>query len=167
MRRVSDGCKGMGWSVGRNFLSRAGAADSLKGNRHGGAGPRACLSARMPLSIMSASRRVILLVVIHAREICAACTQDVRHEQSFGAKEPARTMMSTHCSLLMSPGLSRTALMTSAFVSAFVFSLGIILGYALRAWRVLRSPANSSRGILHRPAGARPVSTFGHARRAF
>ncbi len=31
--------------------------------------------------------------------------------------------------------------MTSTFVSASIFSAGLILGYTLRAWRVQRSPA--------------------------
>lgn len=76
-------------------------------------------------------------------------------------------MMSTHCSLLMSPGLSRTTPMTSAFVSAFIFGAGLILGYALRAWRVQRSPVGSSGDASRQAVGPTPTSTFGHARRAF
>lgn len=86
-------------------------------------------------------------------------------EQSFGADDSLRTMMSTHCSLLMGAGLFRANPMTSAFVSASVFGAGLILGYALRAWRVQRRDANSSYGTSRRTP--QPTSTFGHARRAF
>jgi len=55
--------------------------------------------------------------------------------------------------------------MTSAFFSASIFGAGLILGYALRAWRVQRRGASSSYGASrHTPE---PTSTFGHARRAF
>jgi len=85
----------------------------------------------------------------------------------FRRPQSERIMMSTHCSLLIGRGLSKATPMTSAFVSALIFSAGLISGYALRAWRVQRSPANSSRGASRRTAGPTPTTTFGHARRAF
>ena len=76
-------------------------------------------------------------------------------------------MMSTHCLALISPALSGTTPMASALVSASIFGTGLILGYVLRAWRVQRGDANSSRGTSRRAVQPTPTSTFGHARRAF
>lgn len=97
----------------------------------------------------------------------AACGEGINPEQSFGVEESSKTMMSTHCSLLIGGVRSRTTPMTSAFVSASIFGAGLILGYALRAWRVQRRTVNSSRGPSRRTSQPAPTSTFGHARRAF
>ena len=57
--------------------------------------------------------------------------------------------------------------MTSAFVAASIFGAGLIVGYALRAWRAQPRGATSVRGASHRMSEPAPTSTFGHARRAF
>jgi len=162
MRRVPDGCKGVGRPVGPKFPVRGKPRQAC---------PTATVlerpgSARTSLYIECCSWRNLDRCHRCARDN-AACTPEVRHEQSFGAKRSARIMMSTHCSLLISPGPSKATPMTSAFLSAFIFSAGLISGYALRAWRVQRSPARSSRDASRRTAGPTPTTTFGHARRAF
>ncbi|WP_130211903.1 hypothetical protein [Bradyrhizobium genosp. SA-3] len=60
----------------------------------------------------------------------------------------------------VSPDYPGRLSMASAFVSASIFGAGLILGYALRAWRVQRRAASSGETST-------PTSTFGHARRAF
>ncbi|WP_143035550.1 hypothetical protein [Bradyrhizobium sp. Rc2d] len=59
----------------------------------------------------------------------------------------------------VSPDYPGRLSMASAFVSASIFGAGLIVGYALRAWRVQRTARSGETST--------PTSTFGHARRAF
>lgn len=49
--------------------------------------------------------------------------------------------------------------MMSALISASIFLVGLVVGYALRIWR----SSHTSR----RAARPTPITTFGHVRRAF
>lgn len=166
MRRLLDGCKGVGRPIRPENSSSRGGGTVCPSHLPRPLG-RVQAARRLSLSqcsgIVAYRRRIWHKPVGLAGALHACRGSDV--EQSFGAHASSRTMMSTHCSLLMRAGLSRTTPMTSAFFSASIFGAGLILGYALRAWRVQGRGANSLYGAARQTS--QPTSTFGHARRAF